>query len=227
MRPTIDLPDYETPFYLFGNAPPPRAARSLLHLVTTELLTQDQARTLIALAQRRASLVVVAPEASCGKSSLLSALLTYLPDDADRYFLRGSYETFRFARNPAWRPGRAVLIANEISDFLPVYVPGHLARRLVRLVGAGASLWATAHARGRDELLAGWPIWPSNAPLAVVSIGGDRSVATVEMNEPAHGLSTTIEAGTAIDSVCHAEGRTGSGTNALPVRVPAPGLRRC
>lgn len=224
MRPLSELPGYGTPFYLYGNAPR-GAARSLSHLVAADLVRPRDADSLVAIASAGISLAIVAPGSACGKSSLLTALLHYAPAGRDRYFLRGSFETFRFARDIAWRPDRAMLIANEISDFLPVYVPRHFTNRLFHFVLHGARLWTTAHASGLEDLLSDWTGWPPLAPLAVVTIGDDPPGIAIELFDPARLLATSREPVPTIDNVCHAEDWTGSGDYALPVRVPALGLR--
>jgi hypothetical protein len=224
MRPLSDLPDYGTPFYLYGNAPP-RAARSLPQLIAAGFLRPEDANILVTLAHRGISMAIVATSAARGKSSLLAALLPYLPAERDRYFLRGSFETFQFAQDVVWRPDRAAMIANEISDFLPVYIPRHLTKRLFRLVAQGACLWTTAHASGLDDLLCEWTDWPPDAPLAVVTIGDQRPGIVIELHDPARPGAAPHEPTPMIDSVCHAEDEMGSGDNALPVCVPALGLR--
>lgn len=203
MRSAGDLPEYDTPFYLFGNARH-TAARSLAQLVADGFLSPGSARDLIEAASD-VSLAIVAPDAAAGKSSLLAALLPFVPHQRRCYHLRGSFETFRFTRSPDWRPGRAVLIANEVSDHLPVYLPHCRLTAALQLVGQGARIWATAHARDLRHLLDCWTGWPAQAPLAVVTVHGARGGIHIELHGAA-GRSGAGRAGSAIDSVCHAEG---------------------
>lgn len=224
MRPCNDLPDYSTPFYLFGNARPP-AARSLAHLVADGFMTPPDGCRLLAVAASDVSVAIVAPHAAAGKSTLLAALLSHLDMDCPRYYLRGSYETFGFARDAHWQPSKAVMIANEISDFLPVYLPRHLTRPAFQLVSEGARLWATAHADGLHDLLARWPNWPGSVPLAVVTIDGYDRRIDIELSRPQHPSRRSDEAAAAIDSVCHAEGEAGIAGWTLSSHPTASGLR--
>ena len=163
------LPGYETPFYLFGNARP-RAARTLDQLVAADLVDAANASALIALAGQGVSLAIIAPGSLVGKSSLLAALLAHLPPADQCYYLRGCFETFEFSRAPGWRPHEAVMIANEVSDHLPVYLPPRHLESALQLVEQGARLWCTAHAADQADLMAAWKSWPTNAPLAVVRL---------------------------------------------------------
>ena len=169
MRRDDGLPGYETPFYLFGNARP-RAARSLDQLVAAGVFDASTAADLVALAQQGVSLAIIAPGSRVGKSSLLAALLAHLPPTDRRYYLRGCFETFDFAHAPDWRPHEAVMIANEVSDHLPVYLPPRHLDTALQLVEQGARLWCTAHAVDLADLMAAWETWPINAPLAVVRL---------------------------------------------------------
>lgn len=169
MRPEIDLPGYETPFYLFGNARP-CAARSLDALVLAGIVPAGAVPRLIEVARSDGSLAIVAPGSRIGKSSLLAALLPYSPPGLRTIHLRGSFETFGFARRPDWRPEHALLIANEVSDHLPVYLPPDRFAVAAGLVAQGARLWCTAHARDLTELRRAWPAWPDRAPLTVVAL---------------------------------------------------------
>lgn len=172
MRLDDGLPGYETPFYLFGNARP-RAARSLDQLVADGLLDAVAAAELFGVARQSVSLAIIAPGSRVGKSSLLAALLPALPPADRRYYLRGCFETFDFARASDWRPRRAVMIANEVSDHLPVYLPPRHLDTALRLVEQGARLWCTAHAFDLAGLMVAWKAWPAHAPLAVVRLGTD------------------------------------------------------
>jgi len=192
MRPGRDLPGYDVPFYLFGNARH-AAARSLTQLVTDGVLASRDALDLIEIARSDISLVVIAHDAAAGKSSLLASLLPYIPRQRRPYFLRGSFETFRFTREADWRPGRALLIANEVGDRLPVYLPGCRFATVLQLVGEGARLWTTAHAHDVRQLLAAWTGWPAHAPLAVVTVSGAKGRIVTERHDGEGSPSSRLE----------------------------------
>ena len=53
---------------------------------------------------------------------MLTALLDFLPPRTHRIYPRGCFETFAFLSDPAISPRESVLLINEISPHLPVYL---------------------------------------------------------------------------------------------------------
>src|SRR3954451_11041663 len=89
-------PKYEEPFAWWGagwQAPEPRDFADLLRDETIDSWT---AANLWAALARRRSLAVVAGESEVGKTTLLSALLDFLPLNTRRLYLRGCFESFAF-----------------------------------------------------------------------------------------------------------------------------------
>lgn len=107
-----------------------------------------------ALARRR-SLAVVAGPSGTGKSTLLRALLAFLPHDTRRVYLRGCFETFAFLADPAIVPRQTALLINEISPHLPVYLWGPAVERVVAATERGFCVLATAHATSVDQFIGG------------------------------------------------------------------------
>jgi hypothetical protein len=91
-----------------------------------------------------------APQA--GKTTTLSALVDFLPDETIGVFLRG------WAQDMSWTdeigPDRGFMLVNEMSDHLPIYVWGPNARAALRLAGEGYGFGGTMHADSLDEALA-------------------------------------------------------------------------
>jgi hypothetical protein len=91
-----------------------------------------------------------APQA--GKTTTLSALVDFLPDHTVGVFLRG------WAQDLDWTdevgPDRGVLLINELSDHLPIYVWGPNATAALQLAGSGYGFGGTMHADSLDEALA-------------------------------------------------------------------------
>ncbi len=85
-----------------------------------------------------------------GKTTLATALLSFLPDEARLYIVRGPYD-------PVDAPlddGPLYLLVNELSDHTPWYVWGPAARRAFALLGQGTRLVGTLHADSAAEAVA-------------------------------------------------------------------------
>jgi len=94
--------------------------------------------------ERRASVIVAAGPNGAGKTVTLSALLEFLPPAVRRIHLQGMAEDFGFVADVD--PTTTYLLANEISDHLPIYLWGRRAQRAFELLREGFALGATLHA---------------------------------------------------------------------------------
>jgi len=108
--------------------------------------------TLWALMVRRRGVMLASEAPQAGKTTTLSALVDFLPDHTVGVFLRG------WAQDMAWTddigPDRGFLLINEMSDHLPIYVWGRIARGALELAGRGYGMGATMHADSLDEAIA-------------------------------------------------------------------------
>ena len=95
------------------------------------------------------SLLIAAEHPHSGKTTTLTALLDYLPAGTRRIFVRGWSETFDFLKQT--RPEDTLLLVNELSSHLPVYLWGPKAVRLFTELGRGYALGSTLHADSADE----------------------------------------------------------------------------
>ena len=102
--------------------------------------------------ERRASLILAADPPSSGKTTILTALLAFLPPDSRAYFTQGWGETFDLP--PLSDPAPTYLLVNEISDDLPVYSWGPYVVRIFELLAEGYSLGSTMHADTVEEAIA-------------------------------------------------------------------------
>jgi hypothetical protein len=87
-----------------------------------------------------------------GKTTLLSALVDFLPDQTTGIFVRGWWEEYDWLDEVP--PGTGYLLINEMSDHLPIYVWGRAARGALMLAGKGWGIGATMHADSLPEALA-------------------------------------------------------------------------
>jgi hypothetical protein len=129
---------------------------SLAQLVQRGAIDPVFAGLLATVASSNVSIVVVSRSAKSGKSTLLRALLDFRPEGSELIYLRGWHDPFKFfeTRDGQRASDRMVLVANELSPYLPTYVWGATARRAIDVAQRpGIVLRATAHAANRQELL--------------------------------------------------------------------------
>ncbi len=151
----------ERPLPWLGPSFQPDKRRTLDDLVEDGRIDRQVSTTLAALARGRASLLVIGGPSGCGKTTLLEAVLPCYPDGDRRIRLRGAGESFNWARDPGLEPTSSVLIAEEISGFLPSYLWGPAVGTFLDWGSRGAALVATAHGTDPTDvvaLLSGYPL---------------------------------------------------------------------
>jgi hypothetical protein len=125
---------------------------SAIEIVASGSLDARLMATLWAVMARRRGIMLSSEAPQAGKTTTLSALVDFLPDDTVGVFLRG------WGQDLSWTdevgPDRGVLLVNEMSDHLPIYVWGQNARAALRLAGQGYGFGGTMHADSLDEALA-------------------------------------------------------------------------
>ena len=155
----------------WGFHPIPPEPRSIVELIRSGTLDAELGGLLWLLLEARVPLVVAAQRSRTGKTTLLNALLDFLPAATRRVELAGITETFDWlphARELGWRsdavvagdspreaatdPTSSVLVAAELSDHLPSYTWGDAARVAIRAVSVGYGLAATIHADSLEEV---------------------------------------------------------------------------
>jgi type IV secretory pathway ATPase VirB11/archaellum biosynthesis ATPase len=134
-------PDRET-------ATPP----TILELISAGTLTVELAADLWIRIASGASLIVAASPPRSGKTTLLTALLVFLPENTEFYFTRGWGETFDLP--PMSDEQKTYLLINELSDHLPYYSWGPYGRKAFELLADGYGLASTMHADTPEEVVA-------------------------------------------------------------------------
>jgi hypothetical protein len=155
----------------WGFKPVPPEPRSIVQLIRDRTLDPELAALLWLLVEARLPLIVAARRGRAGKTTLLEALLDFLPAGTRRIDLAGVMETFDWlphARELGWQmppaPGSATpvrsldapttyLVAAELSDHTPAYTWGDHARIAIRALSIGYGLGATIHADSLEEVL--------------------------------------------------------------------------
>jgi hypothetical protein len=156
----------------------PPTPRSIVELIRAGTLDAELAATLWTLIEGRVPVVVAAREGKIGKSTLLGALLDFLPPGVQTRELAGAMETFDWlpeAPELGWRrhapsgeaiaesiglrnrrapirPDNTVLLIPELSDHLPSYTWGAEARIALRAASIGYGLAATIHADSLEDV---------------------------------------------------------------------------
>jgi hypothetical protein len=153
----------------------PPEPRSIVQLLRDRTLDSELAAHLWVLVGAGVPVVVAAGPQHAGKTTLLNAVLEFLPSDRRIVELVGESETFDWlpqASELGWpgvprpadggdpvRPETAVLLAHELSDHTPAYTWDMAARVFVRAASIGYQLAATIHADSLEDVfdLLRWP----------------------------------------------------------------------
>jgi energy-coupling factor transporter ATP-binding protein EcfA2 len=159
-------PQYEEPFAWWGPGWQAPAPRDIAELLRDETIDSWTAANLWAALARRRSLAVVAGASGVGKTTLLTALLDFLPPHTRRIYLRGCFETFTFMSDPTVSPLETILLINEISPHLPVYLWGPAVGRILEAAQRGFALLATAHADSVHDFVGALTGSPLHIPAA-------------------------------------------------------------
>jgi len=153
----------------------PARSISVVELIASGTLDAELAGLLWLLVEARLPVVVAAMAGRTGKSTLLEAILAFLPSGTRRQPLAGFAEDFEWlpeAADLGWRrarrrpsphehrdiapaePATTYLVAAELSNHLPTYTWGEQALVAVRAVSRGYGLGATIHADSLEEVFA-------------------------------------------------------------------------
>lgn len=150
--------------------PVPPEPRSVVELIRAGTLDAELAATIWLLVEGRVPLIVAGEGPGVGRSTLLAALLDFLPADVRVMELAGAEETFDWlpqASELGWpgvgrrptdgtliRPQDLVLLAPELSDQSPAYTWDEGARIAVRAASIGYGLAATIGGDSLDDVFA-------------------------------------------------------------------------
>ena len=155
----------------WGFRPVPPDPRSIVQLIRDRTLDTQLAALLWLLVEARVPVIVAAQRGRAGKTTLLEALLDFLPPGTRRIDLAGVMETFDWlphARELGWQappspeagtrlrsldPSTTYLVAAELSDHTPAYTWGDHARIAIRALTIGYGLGGTIHASSLEEVL--------------------------------------------------------------------------
>ena len=141
--------DYDVPIGWWGWNWEPPVPMSITEIVQAGNMDARTAALCGMAIEAHGSLLIAAEHPHSGKTTTLTALLDYLPRAARRVFVRGWSETFDFLAQT--QPATTLLLVNELSSHLPVYLWGPKAVRLFSNLHSGYALASTLHADSADE----------------------------------------------------------------------------
>jgi hypothetical protein len=96
--------------------------------------------------ERRGSVLIAAdPMQDAGKTTTLTAMLDFVPEEHWIYFPHGWYETWDFLKDAGLSPDETVIAINEWSDHLASYMWGPNIRRCFDLMEQGYTVLTAMH----------------------------------------------------------------------------------
>lgn len=144
--------DYDVPVGWWGwnwEPPVPMSVTELLDAGNFDARTAALAWLVL---EAHGSLLIAAEQPHSGKTTTLTAFLDFLPNGTRRVFIRGWSETFDYLEQT--KPESTILLANELSSHLPVYLWGPKAVEVFRSLRRGYALGSTLHADSAEEAVA-------------------------------------------------------------------------
>lgn len=120
---------------------------SIAQLIAAKSLDAYTAALMWVLIERHQSVIVSGPTdptPGVGKTTTLNALLEFLPVGTTVVYTMGMYEDFDFLAETD--SATTCVLANEVSNHLPIYMWGRVARQLLTLPGQGYAIASSCHA---------------------------------------------------------------------------------
>jgi len=144
--------DYDVPVGWWGWNWEPPVPMSVTELLEARNMDARTAALCGLVLEAHGSLLIAAEQPHSGKTTTLTAFLDFLPNRIRRVFLRGWVETFDYLSQT--RPEDTILLGNELSSHLPVYLWGPKAVRVFETLREGYALGSTLHADSAEEAVA-------------------------------------------------------------------------
>lgn len=133
-----------------------RRPLSMAQIVALRSVDAETVALIWLLLENGASLTVAGPtdpQPGVGKTTTLNALLQFLPEGTALAYMSGMYENFAFTRLPEVDPATTYALCNEVSDHLPIYMWGKIARRYLTLPAQGYHIATSVHADTIDDVV--------------------------------------------------------------------------
>jgi hypothetical protein len=144
--------DYDVPVGWWGWNWEPPIPMSVTELLEARNMDSRTAALCGMVLEAHGSLLIAAEQPHSGKTTTLTAFLDFLPNRVRRVFLRGWVETFDYLKQTT--PADTILLGNELSSHLPVYLWGPKAVRAFETLRKGYAIGSTLHADSAEESVA-------------------------------------------------------------------------
>src|SRR5436309_5993715 len=141
--------DYDVPVGWWGWNWEPPIPMSIIELLEARNMDARTVALCGMVLNAHGSMLIAAEQPHSGKTTTLTAFLDFLPNRVRRIFLRGWVETFDYLKQT--RPDQTLLLGNELSSHLPVYLWGPKAVRVFETLREGYALGSTLHADSAEE----------------------------------------------------------------------------
>ncbi|MGD9142676.1 MAG: hypothetical protein PVG61_02380 [Dehalococcoidia bacterium] len=123
---------------------------TILDIVGSGTVDFKLAGLLWLMMEHRASALVAAGPIWAGKTTILNALLDFLPPGIKQVSLRGYDEDFKFSGN--YIPEKTYLVSEEISNHHYEYLWGYQVAKAFEMIPRGYAFGSTMHARDIREV---------------------------------------------------------------------------
>src|SRR6266699_5063183 len=133
-----------------------RRPLSMAQIIAVRSVDAQTAALIWLLLEHGASLTIAGPtdpQPGIGKTTTLNALLQFVPEDSALAYMSGMYEDFAFTQLPDIEPDHTYALCNEVSDHLPIYMWGRVARRYLTLPARGYHIATSVHADTIDDVI--------------------------------------------------------------------------
>src|SRR6266700_1205021 len=133
-----------------------RRPLSMAQIIAVRSVDAQTAALIWLLLEHGASLTIAGPtdpQPGIGKTTTLNALLQFVPEDSALAYMSGMYEDFAFTQLPDIEPDHTYALCNEVSDHLPIYMWGRVARRYLSLPVQGYHIATSVHADTVDDVI--------------------------------------------------------------------------
>ena len=133
-----------------------RRPLSMAQIIALESVDVQTVALIWLLLEQGVSITVAGPtdpQPGVGKTTTLNALLQFLPEGTAIAYMSGMYENFSFTRLPDVKPAKTYALCNEVSDHLPIYMWGRVARRYLMLPHQGYHIATSVHADTIDDVV--------------------------------------------------------------------------
>lgn len=165
-----------------------RRPLSLAQIIALGSVDAETVALIWLLLEHGASLTVAGPtdpQPGVGKTTTLNALLQFLPEGTALAYMSGMYENFAFTRLPDINPATTYALCNEVSDHLPIYMWGRVARRYLQLPGQGFHVATSVHADTIDDVLSMYQHDLRLSPDDIRRLGVIVNIGLVDSSYPA------------------------------------------